>query len=46
MRDWPVLVTVADLAWSTVLTSTVAYLSCQLSSRIVESSSPILPGAG
>ena len=35
MRDWPVLVTVADLAWGTVLTATVAYLSYQLSSRIL-----------
>ena len=27
MRDWPVLVTVVDLAWGTVLTATVAYLA-------------------
>ncbi len=34
MKDWPVLVTVVDLAWGTVLTATVAYLSYQVSSRI------------
>ena len=33
MRDWPVLVTVVDLAWGTVLSATVAYLSYQVSSR-------------
>jgi uncharacterized membrane protein len=35
MKDWPVLVTVIDLAWGTVLTATVAYLSYQASSRIL-----------
>jgi uncharacterized membrane protein len=35
MRDWPVLVTVVDLAWGTVLTGTVAYLSYQVSSRFL-----------
>ena len=35
MSDWPVLVTVVDLAWGTVLTATVAYLSYQASSRIL-----------
>ena len=34
MRDWPVLVTVVDLAWGTVLSATVAYLSFQVSSRL------------
>ena len=33
--DWPVLVTVVDLAWGTVLTATVAYLGYQVSSRIL-----------
>jgi uncharacterized membrane protein len=33
MRDWPVLVTVVDLAWGTVLSATVAFLSYQVSSR-------------
>ena len=35
MKDWPVLVTVVDLAWGTVLTATVAYLSYQASSRLL-----------
>ena len=35
MKDWPVLVTVVDLAWGTVLSATVAYLSYQVSSRIL-----------
>ena len=35
MRDWPVLVTAVDLAWGTVLTATVAYLSYQVSSRVL-----------
>jgi uncharacterized membrane protein len=35
MRDWPVLVTVVDLAWGTVLSATVAYLSYQVSSRVL-----------
>lgn len=34
MRDWPVLVTVVDLAWGTVLSATVAYLSYQASTRL------------
>jgi uncharacterized membrane protein len=34
MRDWPVLVTVVDLAWGTVLSATVAFLSFQVSSRV------------
>jgi uncharacterized membrane protein len=33
MKDWPLLVTVVDLAWGTVLTATVAFLSYQVSSR-------------
>ena len=35
MKDWPVLVTAIDLAWGTVLTAAVAYLSYQVSSRIL-----------
>jgi len=35
MKNWPVLVTVIDLAWGTVLTATVAFLSYQVSSRIL-----------
>jgi len=35
MRDWPVVVTVADLAWGTVLTATVAFLSYQVSMRLL-----------
>jgi len=35
MKDWPVLVTVVDLAWGTVLTGAVAYLSYQASSRLL-----------
>jgi uncharacterized membrane protein len=35
MRDWPVLVTVVDLLWGTVLTAAVAYLSVQASSRLL-----------
>ena len=35
MRDWPVLVTAVDLAWGTVLTSTVAFLSYHASSRLL-----------
>ena len=34
MRDWPVVVTVVDLVWGTVVSATVAYLSCQVSTRI------------
>ena len=35
MRDWPVLVTVVDLAWGTVLTGSVAFLSYLVSRRIL-----------
>jgi uncharacterized membrane protein len=35
MKDWPVLVTVVDLAWGTVLTATVAFLSYQVSMRLL-----------
>jgi uncharacterized membrane protein len=35
MRDWPVLVTVIDLAWGTVLTAAVAFLSYHVSSRVL-----------
>jgi uncharacterized membrane protein len=35
MRDWPALVTVIDLAWGTVLTATVAFLSYQVASRLL-----------
>ena len=35
MRDWPLIVTVVDLAWGTVLSGTVAYLSYQVSSRVL-----------
>jgi uncharacterized membrane protein len=35
MRDWPVLVTVVDLAWGTFLTATVACLSYLVSRRLV-----------
>ena len=35
MKDWPVLVTVIDLGWGTVLTATVAFLSYQVSSRLL-----------
>ena len=34
MKDWPVLVTVVDLAWGTVLSASVAYISYHVSSRI------------
>jgi len=34
MRDWPVIVTVVDLAWGTVLSASVAYLSYQVSTRL------------
>jgi uncharacterized membrane protein len=37
MRDWPVLVTVVDLAWGAVLSGSVAYLSYHVSSRLVGS---------
>jgi uncharacterized membrane protein len=35
IRDWPLLVTVVDLAWGTVLTAAVAYLGYQASSRLL-----------
>jgi uncharacterized membrane protein len=35
MRDWPVLVTVVDLVWGTVLTGTVAFLSYHASIRLL-----------
>jgi uncharacterized membrane protein len=35
MKNWPVLVTVIDLAWGTVLTAAVAFLSFQVSSRVL-----------
>jgi uncharacterized membrane protein len=35
MKDWPVLVTVVDLAWGTLLTGTVAFLSYHASSRLL-----------
>ena len=34
MRDWPAIVTVVDMAWGTILSASVAYLSYQVSSRI------------
>jgi uncharacterized membrane protein len=35
MKGWPALVTVIDLAWGTVLTATVAFLSYHVSSRVL-----------
>ena len=35
MRDWPAIVTVVDLVWGSVLSGSVAYLSYQVSSRIL-----------
>lgn len=35
MRDWPLIVTVVDIVWGTVLSATVAYLSYQVSSRLL-----------
>jgi uncharacterized membrane protein len=35
MRDWPLLVTVVDLAWGSVLTAAVAYLSYHISRSIL-----------
>ena len=35
VRDWPTLVTVVDLAWGTVLTALVSFLSYQISSRVL-----------
>jgi len=34
MRDWPVIVTVVDLAWGSVLSGTVAFASYQVASRL------------
>jgi uncharacterized membrane protein len=34
MRDWPLIVTVVDLIWGTVLTGTVAVVSCLVSRRL------------
>jgi uncharacterized membrane protein len=34
MRDWPLIVTVVDLAWGSVLSAGVAFLSYQVSSRL------------
>jgi len=33
MRAWPAIVTAVDMAWGTVLSASVAYLSYQLASR-------------
>ena len=35
MRDWPVIVTVVDLAWGAILSGTVAFLSYHASSRVL-----------
>jgi uncharacterized membrane protein len=35
IRDWPLLVTVVDLAWGTCLTALVSFLSYQVSSRVL-----------
>ena len=35
MRDWPLIVTVVDLAWGSILAATVAYLAYQVSIRIL-----------
>lgn len=35
MRDWPALVTAVDLAWGTVLSATVAFLSFHASRRLL-----------
>ena len=35
LRDWPVIVTLVDLAWGTVLSASVAYLSYQASVRLL-----------
>jgi len=34
VRDWPAIVTVVDLAWGTVLCSSVAWLSYTVSTRL------------
>jgi uncharacterized membrane protein len=33
LRDWPVIVTVVDLAWGSILSASVAYLSYQVTVR-------------
>jgi uncharacterized membrane protein len=35
MKDWPLIVTVVDLAWGVVLTAAVACLSYQVSARLL-----------
>jgi uncharacterized membrane protein len=35
LRDWPLIVTVVDLAWGSVLTAVVAYASYQIWTRLV-----------
>jgi uncharacterized membrane protein len=35
MRGWPAIVTVVDLIWGTVLSASVAFLSYQVSSRVL-----------
>jgi uncharacterized membrane protein len=34
MRDWPVIVTVVDLIWGSVLTASVAVVSYLVSRRV------------
>jgi uncharacterized membrane protein len=35
VRDWPLVVTVVDLAWGTVLSGAVAWVSCLVSARLM-----------
>jgi uncharacterized membrane protein len=35
IRDWPILVTVVDLAWGTTLSAVVSYVSYQIASRFL-----------
>ncbi len=35
IRDWPVVVTVVDLAWGTTLSGVVSYVSYQVASRVL-----------
>ena len=35
LRDWPAIVTAVDLAWGTVLSASVAFLSYQASRRLL-----------
>lgn len=35
LRDWPLIVTIVDLAWGSVLSASVAYLSYQVSVRVL-----------